>query len=122
MPAPFLLRLKVRSDRNNPADLRFRMPSQTALITGASAGIGYDLAKLFAQDHSPTRSRGGMRCLLTYRRGRIGWRDWSWKLALPSNVTSCDVKSLDAKPNWAALFQQPTVSNAGDAKIEDYRF
>ena len=26
-------------------------PSSTALITGASGGIGYELAKLFAKDH-----------------------------------------------------------------------
>src|ERR1700746_4209112 len=27
------------------------MPPQTALVTGASGGIGYELAKLFARDH-----------------------------------------------------------------------
>ena len=26
--------------------------TQTALITGSSGGIGYELAKLFARDHS----------------------------------------------------------------------
>ena len=29
--------------------------SQTAVITGASGGIGYELAKLFARDDTPVR-------------------------------------------------------------------
>lgn len=32
-------------------ELSARSPTQTALITGASGGIGYELAKLFAKDH-----------------------------------------------------------------------
>jgi uncharacterized protein len=32
-------------------ELSARPPTQTALITGASGGIGYELAKLFAKDH-----------------------------------------------------------------------
>jgi len=36
----------------NPPNTNAAAKLQTALITGASGGIGYELAKLFARDHT----------------------------------------------------------------------